>query len=99
MTNAGMAGMSGAYTSGYTGATPTIGARVITTDGDELGEVKEVVGSCFKVDASMQPDYWLGTDTIVSSSGMEVQLGIAKDRVGDVKVEGPEHSGVHRHEV
>jgi rRNA processing protein Gar1 len=96
MTN-GMAGMSGAYTSGYTGATPTIGARVITTDGDELGKVKEVVGSCFKVDASMQPDYWLGTDTIVSSSGMEVQLGIAKDRVGDVKVDGPEHSGVHRH--
>jgi hypothetical protein len=92
-----MAGMSGEYSSGYAGGLPTIGSRVVTADGDELGKVKETAGSCFKVDASMQPDYWLGTDTIASSSGMEVQLSIPKDRVGDVKLDGPEHSGVHRH--
>lgn len=85
------------YTSGYTGATPTIGARVLTMDGNELGKVKEVAGNCFKVDASMQPDYWLGTDTVASSTGAEVRLSIPKDRIGDLKIDGPDHSGVHRH--
>jgi hypothetical protein len=92
-------GMSGGYTAGYTGAMPIVGARVVTADSDELGKVKEVVGSCFKVDASMQPDYWLGTDTIASTTTTEVRLSIAKDRVGDAKVDGPEHSGVHRHTI
>jgi rRNA processing protein Gar1 len=89
--------MSGEHVGGFTGAVPTIGARVLTADGDELGKVKEVTGNCFKVDASMQPDYWLGTDTVASSSGTDVRLSIPKDRVGDVKLDGPEHSGVHRH--
>ena len=83
--------------SGYAGTTPPVGARVVTADGDELGKVKEVAGRCFKVDASMQPDYWLGTDAVASSSGTEVRLAIPKDRVGDLKTDGPEHSGVHRH--
>jgi rRNA processing protein Gar1 len=88
-----MSNPSGAYTGGM----PILGARVVTADGNELGKVKEVVGTCFKVDASMQPDYWLGTDTVASSSSAEVRLAIAKDRVGDLKTDGPEHSGVHRH--
>jgi hypothetical protein len=82
---------------GFTGAMPSIGAKVLTMDGDDLGKVKEIAGACFKVDASMQPDYWLGTDTIASSTGTEVRLSIPKDRVGDLKLDGPEHSGVHRH--
>jgi hypothetical protein len=96
MTTSGMAGMSGETIGGYT-AVPSIGARVVTADGEELGTVKEVAGSCFKVDASMQPDYWLGVDAIANSIGREVQLAIPKDRVGDAMVVGPEHSGVHRH--
>jgi hypothetical protein len=87
------------YTTGYTGTMPTIGARVLTADGDELGNVKEVVGSCFKVDVSMQPDYWLGTDTIASAGVGDVRLAIAKDHVGDFKLDGPEHSGVHHHSI
>jgi hypothetical protein len=81
------------------GMTPTIGARVLTADGNELGKVKEVAGSCFKVDASMQPDYWLGSDCVASATGADVRLAINKDQVGDAKVDGPEHSGVHRHTV
>jgi len=77
----------------------TLGARVVTADGDELGKVKEVAGTCFKVDASMQPDYWLGSDSIADASGAEVRLAIRKDDVGNAKVDGPEHSGVHRHTV
>ena len=89
--------MSSNSTSGYSGAMPSIGARVLTFDGDELGKVKEIAGSCFKVDAAMQPDYWLGTDTIASSTAAGVRLSIPKGRVGDLKLDGPEHSGVHRH--
>jgi hypothetical protein len=69
----------------------------LTSDGNELGKVKEVTGTCFKVDAAMQPDYWLGTDTVASSTGTEVRLSIPKDRIGDLKLDGPERSGVHRH--
>lgn len=79
------------------GTIPTLGARVVTADSDELGKVKEVSGTCFKVDASMQPDYWLGSDCVMSSTGMEVRLSIRKDQVGDAKLDGPDHSGVHRH--
>ena len=82
---------------GYTGSMPMVGAKVFTSDGDEIGKVKEVAGTCFKVDASMQPDYWLGTDAIASSTGGDVRLAFTKDRLGDLKMDGPEHSGVHRH--
>ena len=43
---------------------PAVGTEVMTLDGDTLGTVKEVSGSCFKVDAPLRPDYWLGIDTI-----------------------------------
>jgi hypothetical protein len=86
-------------TRAYTGTMPISGARVVTADGEELGTVKEVAGSCFKVDVSMQPDYWLSRDTIAGGSAMDVRLTITKDRVGDFKVDGPEHRGVHHHAI
>ena len=82
----------------YSGGVPTVGTEVITADGDKLGTVKEVSSSCFKVDAKMRPDYWLGTDCIASASGGAVRLNVPKDRLNDAKVEGPEHTGVHPHE-
>lgn len=81
----------------YSGGPPTVGTRVMTADGDELGTVKEVSASCFKVDASMQPDYWLSTDCIAGMSGSDVRLTFTKERLGDAKVDGPEHTGLHRH--
>ena len=80
-------------------ANVTVGAPVRTSDGHELGKVKEVVGGCFKVDASMQPDYWLATDCIIenTASNSVVTLRFGKDELGDAKQEGPEHSGYHRH--
>jgi hypothetical protein len=85
---------SNEFTNGYTGTMPAIGARVVTADGEELGTVKEVASSCFKVDVAMQPDFWLTTDTIASGASTEVQLSIAKDRIGDFKVDPPADSGV-----
>jgi hypothetical protein len=37
----------------------TVGAPVVTRDGERLGEVKELHGPYFKVAAHMRPDYWL----------------------------------------
>jgi hypothetical protein len=95
-----MSGTPNEFSGGYRGeTTATIGARVVTMDGEELGKVADVSGSCFKVDVSMQPDYWLGYDTIASGSITELRLSIPKDRVGDFKLDGPDHSGVHHHGV
>jgi hypothetical protein len=79
------------------GMLPAIGARVYTADGADLGKVKDLAGSCFKVDAAMQPDYWLATDCVATSGAGEVRLTFPKDRLGDAKIDGPDHSGVHRH--
>jgi hypothetical protein len=53
----------------YSGV-PSVGTVVLTSDGSELGKVKEVMGDCFKVDAPMAPDYWLGIDTIEGGGNM-----------------------------
>jgi hypothetical protein len=60
-------------------------------DGNQIGEIKEIRGDYFKVDASMKPDYWLSTECIRggSVSGDRVMLGIEKDAVGDYKVDNP----------
>jgi len=80
------------------GGVPAVGAEVTTADGDKLGTVKEVIGSCFKVDAPMRPDYWLGTDTVASSAAGAVRLTLTKDGLGEAKEEGRrEHRGVHAH--
>lgn len=84
-------------TTQYGGGTPAIGAHVLTADGDELGKVKEISGTCFKVDARMQPDYCLATDCIASGTGSDVKLTFTKDKLGDAKQDGPEHKGLHLH--
>lgn len=69
------------------GLTP--GAQIYTTDGDKIGTVKEVHDRFFKVDASMQPDYWLATDCIRTASAGQVRLAFDKDHLGDYKVDEP----------
>ena len=65
------------------------GTEVFTSDGDKLGEVREVRGGSFKVNAAMQPDYWLPTSAIASSAGNRVTLSFTKDRLGDYKSDAP----------
>jgi hypothetical protein len=81
----------------FSEGTPSIGARVVTIEGEQLGTVKEVSGACFKVDAPMQPDYWLASDCIESMSGSDLRLNVPKQRIGDAKLDSFEHSGIHRH--
>jgi hypothetical protein len=65
------------------------GAHVYTLDGDDLGTVKEVQGAYFKVDAPMQPDYWLRSDCIRTAAADRVELAFDKDHLGDFKVSDP----------
>ena len=52
-----------------------VGAPVVGPDGDDLGTVKEVGEQRFKVDAPMQPDYWLDVEVIRSIDDGRVTIG------------------------
>lgn len=87
-----------------TDASPRVGAEVLSSDGEKVGEVKEVSGICFKVDAPMQPDYWLAHDCIADVSGDVVRLNVTQERLGEMKLDGIDdasetgtHTGIHHH--
>ena len=75
--------------------TPALGVKVYTSDGDELGAVKEVQGLHFKVDAPMQPDYWLQIATVSTTGPDGVILSFTKDLLNDYKTNSPDelHDG------
>jgi len=75
---------------------PVIGHHIYTQDGDHLGKVKEMRGRFFKVDAPMQPDYWLPVDTVVSASGDRITLAFEKHQLGDYKVGDPDDAKMGR---
>jgi hypothetical protein len=66
-----------------------IGAEIFTSDGDNLGTVREIHGPYFKVDVPMQPDYWLPMASISSGAGNRVVLSFPKERLGDYKTTLP----------
>ena len=59
------------------------GLPVYTRDGEQLGEIKEVHDTVFKVDAPMQPDYWLPRDSVLSFTIERVTMKFDKDRLAD----------------
>ncbi|HMO53612.1 MAG TPA: hypothetical protein PJ994_03840 [Tepidiformaceae bacterium] len=65
------------------------GLDVFTRDGTRLGEVKELRGEYFKVDAPMAPDYWLSLDCIRGG-------GAAVPERGAVEFGGEETGGYKR---
>ncbi|MEX2080407.1 MAG: hypothetical protein WEC33_02235 [Dehalococcoidia bacterium] len=68
---------------------PEVGARVYTLDRDDLGTVKEVSGSSFKIDAPWARDYWLSCEYIGETEPGSVQLVLVKNRLGDYKLAQP----------
>ena len=65
------------------------GQHVYTTDGEKLGDVKEMRGQYFKVDASMKPDYWLSLDCVRGGlvGGDSVTVAFPKDQLGEYKAD------------
>ncbi|MGI8549795.1 MAG: DUF2382 domain-containing protein [Dehalococcoidia bacterium] len=74
--------------SGNAGIVAPEGARVVTTDGEYLGRVKEHAAGRFHVDAPMQPDYWLPNTCITDSSHGKVHVSFAKDDLKNAKLKG-----------
>jgi hypothetical protein len=66
-----------------------IDAEIFTTDGDKIGTVREIRGSFFKVNAAMQPDYWLPMHTVSSVTGGRVLLNFDKNQLGEHKTDNP----------
>ena len=58
-----------------------IGSEVFTTDGERLGDVDEIRVASFKVNAALQPDYWLPSNTVASIMGKRITLAFARDRL------------------
>jgi len=65
------------------------GCRIATADGEDLGTLKQIEGSYFKVDAPLQRDYWLCTDDIASTDEGAVVLSFDKETLGDHKHDAP----------
>jgi hypothetical protein len=65
------------------------GSELFTSDGERLGKVKEIRAGYFKVDATMQPDYWLPMSLLSSTSGDRVMLTADKDHIDDHKMSEP----------
>jgi len=59
----------------------SVGSEVFTTDGERLGNVEEIRAGSFKVEAVLQPDYWLPSDTVASVMGRRITLAFARDRL------------------
>lgn len=62
------------------------GAQIFTADGENLGTVKEVTADTFKVNAPMQPDYWLDCSIVDTCTNDTVTVGLTKDGIEDVKI-------------
>lgn len=75
---------------------PPIGATVVTSDGEVIGTVANLVEPCFKIDKPMRPDQWIGQDLIASVEENEVRLKITRDELQG-EPEGIEHFGFHVH--
>jgi hypothetical protein len=72
-----------------------VGRSIQTSDGTEIGQVKEIEGRFFKVDAPMQPDYWL-PEGCVESIDTRVHLNIEHHLIGEYILAGPHERGVDR---
>lgn len=67
-----------------------LGSPVFTHDGGELGNVKEIRGRFFKINAPGAADYWLTTGCVAAAAADQVIVGVDKDALGDFKTALPD---------
>lgn len=65
------------------------GMRVVASDGQTLGKVKEVTPSYFKVDVRMGRDYWLGSEHVSDVTEHDAILDFESNRARSYKVDSP----------
>jgi len=71
------------------------GCDILTEDGDKIGTVKEVRGGYFKVNAHLQPDYWLQRQFVTSNADGRITMSFKKDDLGNYKVAEPPDEPVY----
>jgi hypothetical protein len=64
----------------------TVGASVVTSDGERLGEVKELQGPYFKVAAPWRADYWLQQSFTRLDAKGQVVTGFTRDKLSAYEV-------------
>lgn len=82
------------------GIEPNAGARagtpVLTSDGEQLGELKEIRGPYFKVAAPHSPDYWLQLSFTRTGDKGQIVTTFTKHELGSYKVEDIDAAGLNR---
>jgi hypothetical protein len=66
------------------------GARVLSQEGETIGEVKETSNGGFKVGAAGQPDFWLSSTAVMEVADGSVRTSIEKDHLDEFKAHSPE---------
>jgi hypothetical protein len=72
-----------------------IGAPVLDRDGHQIGTVKEIEGSAFKVDVPLAFDYWLHFDGVQSASIDRVVMCVDRDHLDEFRLDSPEDALPH----
>jgi hypothetical protein len=65
------------------------GAPVFTQDGKHIGDVGDVYGGSFKVDARLQRDYWLDLTYVTHAADDAVTMSFEARELGAYKLNGP----------
>ncbi|MGE5597421.1 MAG: hypothetical protein ACM3S1_15450 [Hyphomicrobiales bacterium] len=65
------------------------GAPIFTSDGKQIGKVKEVRGPYLKVDVRWARDYWLTSNEVYSADDSSVTLVIPRDELNLYKISKP----------
>jgi hypothetical protein len=76
-----------------------VGTKVQSSDAQQLGTVKEIVGPYFKVDAPMSPDYWLATSSVRSANQETLVLTFTEEQLGGYQVDEDEVEAVREEEA
>lgn len=74
-----------------------VGDIVMAADGKDLGSVKELGDTCFRIAAQHARDYWLSNDAVEGRDKGIAVLLYDHDRLGDAFVDVLAHTGQHSH--
>ena len=78
---------------------PPIGSLVYSSDGIELGRVKDLESGCFKLDVQFAPDWWLACGTIEHEEHGTFIIRLTLEEIQQLTIHQAnyDHVGFHLH--
>lgn len=70
---------------------------VYTSDGAELGRIKELDAACMKIDVPAAVDFWIDQSAVASTEFGVARLNLPKDAFNRRTTLDLAHSGMHIH--